>query len=267
MIKWCSYCQHYMGEVEPLDDYRMTHGICPVCKQRLKARAADEQLGARIQALGERMMANAFERRPENIDDLLREGRELGLRPIDLALGVLQPSLYRVGELWVAGVVTVEDEHRFTAFAKELLDKVSAQVPDRLLRAPQPRVLLARPEGNEHDLGVRVLGLHLASEGIASRTLPEPCKAEQVLSAVHAWQPRIIALSVSMLQQIHSVEAIAAAVRAASAPGQAPEIVVGGLPFRNGRDLPMKQPVRTFRGVLEFLEHCREPASGGALNP
>ncbi len=36
MIKWCAYCQQFMTEVEPFDDYRMTHGICSTCQPRLE---------------------------------------------------------------------------------------------------------------------------------------------------------------------------------------------------------------------------------------
>lgn len=263
MIKWCSYCQRYLGELEPLASYKVTHGICRECMKRVREGGFDDRFLARIRALGERIMASAFDRVPPDIGGVLCDGRELGLRPVDLAVGVLQPSLYRVGELWASGEITVADEHRFTAFAKQLLDKVCALVPDSLMRAQQPSVLLARAEGNEHDLGVRLLGLQLASEGISSRTLPEAIGSEQVLAAVRAWQPKMLGLSISMVEQVHTVESIAVAVRAETAPGQAPEIVAGGLPYRNGYQAPMEPGVQAFRDAFEFVDSWHDQHRAG----
>lgn len=31
MIQICSYCKKYYGKKEPLEDHRITHGICPEC--------------------------------------------------------------------------------------------------------------------------------------------------------------------------------------------------------------------------------------------
>jgi len=42
MIRWCAHCQRYQGDVEPLDDYSVTHTICEDCV----ARGADQRRGA-----------------------------------------------------------------------------------------------------------------------------------------------------------------------------------------------------------------------------
>ena len=31
MIRWCAYCQKYIGEVEPFDRFEISHGICRRC--------------------------------------------------------------------------------------------------------------------------------------------------------------------------------------------------------------------------------------------
>ena len=33
MLKWCSYCQHFMGEIPPHDDFGITHGLCLDCEK------------------------------------------------------------------------------------------------------------------------------------------------------------------------------------------------------------------------------------------
>jgi len=39
MIKLCAWCGDYLGEIEPRDDYRITHGICGPCRDRWLAEA------------------------------------------------------------------------------------------------------------------------------------------------------------------------------------------------------------------------------------
>jgi hypothetical protein len=31
MLKWCSYCQQFLGEVPDYDNFAVSHGICPGC--------------------------------------------------------------------------------------------------------------------------------------------------------------------------------------------------------------------------------------------
>jgi hypothetical protein len=31
MIRWCAYCQRFLGEFEPYDSLDTSHGICPSC--------------------------------------------------------------------------------------------------------------------------------------------------------------------------------------------------------------------------------------------
>ena len=35
MIRQCAWCNKNMGEVEPLEDKRTTHGICPECYETI----------------------------------------------------------------------------------------------------------------------------------------------------------------------------------------------------------------------------------------
>ena len=34
MIKICCYCQANLGEKEPLEDKRVSHGVCPTCYEQ-----------------------------------------------------------------------------------------------------------------------------------------------------------------------------------------------------------------------------------------
>ena len=42
MIKQCAWCGDYMGEIEPLDDKRITHGICAYCSAKVSNEIEEE---------------------------------------------------------------------------------------------------------------------------------------------------------------------------------------------------------------------------------
>lgn len=41
MIKICAWCKEEVGEVEPFDDKRVTHGMCPKCAEGMKEEAKE----------------------------------------------------------------------------------------------------------------------------------------------------------------------------------------------------------------------------------
>ena len=71
------------------------------------------------------------------VDEILQESRRLRMPPMDLLLGILQPLLVEIGQLWEAGQVTVAVEHRFSALAGQLVAQVQkdAAVLPRLASA------------------------------------------------------------------------------------------------------------------------------------
>lgn len=37
MIRICAWCSRFLGEIPPLDDDRLTHGICDACVSAVRA--------------------------------------------------------------------------------------------------------------------------------------------------------------------------------------------------------------------------------------
>lgn len=51
MIRWCSYCQKFLGERAPFDDPSFTHGICERCDLRLERNAGIARVDPGIDVL------------------------------------------------------------------------------------------------------------------------------------------------------------------------------------------------------------------------
>ena len=43
MIRICAWCKRPMGEKEPLDDKRITHGMCEKCSDDMAASVASQK--------------------------------------------------------------------------------------------------------------------------------------------------------------------------------------------------------------------------------
>ena len=64
-----------------------------------------------------------------DMDEILKESRRLHIPPMDLMLGILQPLLVEMGELWVSGEITVATEHRFSELVCDLMMHIRNDPP------------------------------------------------------------------------------------------------------------------------------------------
>ena len=174
MIKWCAYCQSYMGESAPFDKHSLTHGLCASCAAKGVATGPD--ISDRL-----RPLANFFQKiRKESRDGIetppaewITKGLALGLKPADLLLGIMQPLLYEIGEAWARGEVTVATEHRFSAFAETLTGLLYVYAPElgKNRQSHAPDIVLTNADGNYHTLGIKFLEMRLLSAGVKTFTV------------------------------------------------------------------------------------------------
>jgi methanogenic corrinoid protein MtbC1 len=242
VIKWCSYCQRYLGDIPPYDDFGLTHGICEAC---MAAHESGRRLdhAARIAEFFGRLHGAGRRGGIPSASAVLDEGVQMGLRPIDLLMGVIQPALYLVGESWAAGLTTVAREHSFTAMASSLLALVMHKYPEvtRLRQSGRPRVLLVAAEGNDHTLGVQLVELMLLLEGIPTFAVYPGIAAEDVWDLWQEVQAPVVGFSVALSSQVRGVRAaVARFMQERMAP---PRFVLGGFPVRLGLRTHQELPV------------------------
>ena len=237
MIRWCAFCQRYLGETAPHDRYDVTHGVCERCAAAGAGGDADAarrlaSLRAYFQKVARCHNAPSF---PPG--RLLEEGRALGIDPFDLLIGVLQPALYRMGRLWASSAASVSEEHRLTAVCADVI----ALVRDEQLRAnplrteAHPRFLLANVEGNTHTLGVQIVELFLLSRGIAAQAHYPGLPASEIRALAASLQPRIVGLSCATTDQLATLPGIAQELAGLLTP---PTGVAGGFAVLAGPGFP-----------------------------
>ena len=144
---------------------------------------------------------------------------------------LLQPAQHEIGELWYEGRIGVADEHRATSIVEAVINLL----PPTRSADPVPRgsrCLLAALGGEQHVLGLKVLKLALEDEGWTTPWLGGRTALDEVLDAVRAKPPQVVALSAAYLP---AVEPLKVAIGALKAMG--PRVLVGGAAFNRVPDL------------------------------
>lgn len=262
MISWCAFCQTWQGEVPPLESFELTHGICGACLR--KGVAEDPQAITAIKPVANFFTALRAEARrgfATPAAAVLDQAAKLGIRPLELLVGMLQPALAEIGKLWTRGEVTVAAEHRFSAMVQAVttlfLERAREGNP---LHTLPPEFLLVNADGNHHALGVRVVEAFLVSHGRAVVALIPGLPATEVMGEVRALRPQILGVSVAAPEELGAVEELAAAL-AALPPAERPQLVVGGQAIRAGARPRPALGVQTVTELRDLLDIGRTAAA------
>jgi len=238
MLSWCSYCQQFVGEVPPYDDLIVTHCFCATCESdALSLTESDiahalmlKDVQSRLFDAGRRGDLNAAKQ-------VIDASRQASMREVDILIGIIAPMLYKIGEDWKSGIITVAEEHRFTAFCEKIIDILAAKSPSAaLVDAPSEErnaILLINAPGNCHTLAVRILALWLADKGMPTRAIHRPLSVEGAIEMIREVNPGFVLISMPLAEQVPSVVAIVE--RLAELPILIrPKIVVGGYAVKMG---------------------------------
>lgn len=248
MLSWCSYCQEFQGERPPFDTLAATHGICESCDAKMLAttdRELDRQL-EHARALGQVQAALSAASHNNDVDAAARtleDAVAARMRPVDVLLGIVGPMLYQIGKDWERSVITVADEHRFTAFCQEVVELVESRLQAdaataRVLAGPVEALLMNAP-GNRHTLGIHVLRLWLLSKGVHGQALYPAPRPDEVAALVQKLQPRMLLISIAIAEQTRGAQAIVERVRALPGPGGRIRILAGGNAVKLGHVAPI----------------------------
>jgi methanogenic corrinoid protein MtbC1 len=230
MLKWCSYCQQFMGEIHPYHDLSMTHGLCDDCLLEHPDVFAESELKHPI-FLRDIFHALFEAGQKSDIDTaakIVEKAIDANCRPLDILVGMIAPMLYEIGEGWEQGVLSVEEEHSFTAFCEQVVDlierKMLAHKPLLSPPASGPTALMMNAPGNEHTLALRMLALWLRNKGVKVRMTD----AQDVLTtSIFDAQPDFLLISMALPEQLDDVSAIVHSVNELPT-GVTQRIIVGG---------------------------------------
>lgn len=216
----------------------MTHTLCQSCMDKgLYEDAAHLTQARRLGEMYGRLRVAARSRELLRAGTLMDECIGMGVRPVDLMMGIIQPLLYEIGELWARAEVTVAAEHQFSDFAASVLATVYQRYPElgQFRQSPHPRMLLTIADGNYHVLGLQILELYLATEHVPTFTVVPGLPVEETARLAREMEPGFIGVSISDPAQMRCARDLAAALGDLPDAGR-PTIILGGSTARAGLD-------------------------------
>ena len=134
--------------------------------------------------------------------------------PFDEAVQrILLPLQRRIGELWHEGRLSTAVEHYVTKIIQQKLFSVMNQLP---VNEFGPRVLIACPEGETHEIGAQAVAYIAATKGCHVYYLGPDLPSSDLVTFCEAIKPDLVLLSLTelktkaaALQQLNELEKLA----------------------------------------------------------
>jgi len=182
----------------------------------------------------ESLLGRLIDDDPEGLRDELRRSVAL-LGPKQFLTDVAAPLVDAVGEAWASGRIAVRHEHLVSDVLSSKLRLLLSAYEDQ---PTGPTVLLCTLSDEQHGLGLEMVALYLALEGITPRILGVNTPPDQIADAAHALAARVVGISVSEAAEVPMTEAHLRRVLGSLPHGT--ELWVGGkqarkLALRDGR--------------------------------
>jgi methanogenic corrinoid protein MtbC1 len=231
MIVWCAYCQTFQGEKEPFDDYELTHTLCAACDAA--GGMMNEAAIRSVRPIAE--FYNALRKQAATGAELstpaiLEDAQRLGVSPMDLLWGMVQPALHEMGVRWARSEVTIAIEHRFSMNVERIIDSVAATLPQ-----PAPTAaldfLLVNAADNHHTLGLRMLELLLRRRGSSTYLVVPGLPPSEVIALARSLAPKTVGVSIALAEQAASVRET---LHGLSGLPKKPRMIVGGYAVKMG---------------------------------
>lgn len=239
MLRWCSYCQQFIGETAPFEHLVVTHGLCAACEQTvLDLSDSDIELARTLKKIQDQLYDAGRRSDLQAAARIIEASGEAHLRAVDIMIGIIAPLLYTIGEDWKRGAISMAEEFRFTSFCEKTFELVASKIrseipPDATLRQPRAEILLLNAPGNRHTLAIRILALWLLGGGVQAQALDWRLDTEALILQVRKFQPGLVLISVALAEQADGVAAIVERIAAFPEPVR-PRVIVGGYAVKQG---------------------------------
>jgi methanogenic corrinoid protein MtbC1 len=199
MIRWCSYCQSFIGQSPPLNHFTFSHGICAACKQIGKKNRGSIKVNADVEVF----LRELFQKINQGIFaepiELFERSKSLNISKADLLLGVLHPLLWQIGQHFEEGKISVEKEHLFSKAVNEVIKLLDLEAVND--KAP---ILLLSARDNTHSIGLQFFRQLIVSKfGMDVHLLGHPPEtAEEYKQIVLTFRPKVIGISFALPSQL-----------------------------------------------------------------
>lgn len=107
---------------------------------------------------------------------------------------IVSPLLGIIGDMWKAGKIRILHEHISTAVIRKIL---ASLIDNNSNTYNAPKILIATPKGQLHELGALIIGVIASSDGWNVTYMGSNLPGEEIAAAIQRFNPKIVALSIS----------------------------------------------------------------------
>lgn len=199
--------------VEAASNIDESHPLAPLARSYLESLLA----GGRIRA-----------------EELVMAAHRDGVGVKDLYLHVFQPALREIGRLWQSNLLTVAEEHFFTAATQMVMARLYPQV---FAGGKNGKSMLATcVSGELHEIGMRMVADIFELEGWRTFYLGANTPPTAVAKMVAESAVDVVAISATISSHVPAVAGLIGKLREAPG-GEERRILVGGFPFNTDPEL------------------------------
>lgn len=146
-----------------------------------------------LEARREDLLTALLERDPARVTAAL-DGAFAAFGLETVLIDVIQAALYEIGRLWASGVISAFQEHYSTVLIRDRLLSLRALVGSRT----GPSFVTACLPGEQHEIGVLILGLVAARQGFQVTHLGSSPSPDGLQRALLDMRPQVLGLSVTI---------------------------------------------------------------------
>jgi diguanylate cyclase (GGDEF)-like protein len=171
---------------------------------------------------------------------------------------VIAPAMWRIGELWEQGAISVADEHLATALTHQTMAGIYG--PSLGHKVKPGRILMAAVEGEQHALGLRMAADVIELAGYETIYLGADVPTDDLLQAVAVRSPDLVGLSATMPSSIRALDRAIAKIQRLN-----PNLIVlfGGQGVRPRERNDGAVLVRDLEQLLGMIEAALDVAAPG----
>ncbi|MFQ5440722.1 MAG: B12-binding domain-containing protein [Nitrosopumilaceae archaeon] len=141
---------------------------------------------------------------------------------------VLKPVMYKIGDDWETGRVSVASQHIASNVAHSLVKFI---MNDSRVACKKNKILICVPLGEEHHLGCDIIETYLASKGFQVYNMGTSVPTESILNFIEFNKPGVILLSITLEDNLKAGQRL---VKKIKEQYDIP-IFIGGLALQKGK--------------------------------
>ena len=119
---------------------------------------------------------------------------------------LLTPVMYKVGQLWEAGRLSVATEHICSNAAQTLVKIINERTSNPKPNRNTLKILICTPEGEYHSLGCMVIESYLRSKGYSISNISPSVPSDSVIDFASKYNPDLIMISLTLADSIEAAK-------------------------------------------------------------